>query len=494
MLEEDIKVHDKFQFEIKLDYKLNTTKEVTFYNIDSYIFLPNSLDINKDSYKKEDFYNDLKIYIRFKTPTVLLNDIIGDDNSPFVKLEKSVNNIVATHDPDTATNYEYHIKMFCSILKSSIRDHVEFIEQNKIDDCNEHLVTQYINNIKDIVEKYRNLLRVINVPNVDQKKVVIYLFGDEYISHLVETYTFHLINVLRQKEVKSLIKYEPELLKIIRTEFVYRKEKKYPSVPGSELDNEETLYRRSVFKKYMESILFLNTRTEREGAVVEQVIFSVAAGLSMMFATGIAFWSSTRFGNISTIVFVALVVSYMFKDRIKELLRSYFMGKVKRFLYDHKTSIYSDPTNKIGFCRESFDFVKEHKVPDVIMKIRDRDHITGIDNGWFGEKIILYRKQIEIFSENFKNLHHSYTIDGINDIMRFNVTRFLVKMDDPKKSLYVPDGDGYRENFGERVYHINMIIRYSTNQDAFCERYRIVLNRDGIKRIEQVVSHKDSIV
>jgi hypothetical protein len=36
------------------------------------------------------------------------------------------------------------------------------------------------------------------------------------------------------------------------------------------------------------------------------------------------------------------------------------------------------------------------------------------------------------------------------------------------------------------VHHLNVIVRYAVNNvDAF-QRYRIILNRDGIKRIEFV--------
>ncbi|MFA5858594.1 MAG: hypothetical protein WC955_05965 [Elusimicrobiota bacterium] len=494
MLEEMISVHDKNQFEIKLDYKLDTSKEKTVYNIETYIFLPTSLDIGKGNYKKEDFYSDLKSYIRFKTPTVLLKDIDTGADSPFGKLKNAITAMVKNKDKVTIEKYEYHIKMFSSILKSSLRDHVEYIKNTSDDDCCDHLIKQYLTCVKKLLVDYRELVHELSVPTVESKKFAVYLFGDEYISHLVENYSYWLMRIIKDKGGNKVSLYGKELLEFVNTEHKYRKEKRYPSVPGSSVENEETLYRRSVFKKYMESILFLDIRTEKEGKLVEQIIFGIAAGISMIFATGAAFWTQMQYGgNLSTTFFVVLVISYMFKDRIKELLRQYFMGKIEHFFYDHKTSIYSDPVNKIGVCRESFDFVNESKAPPAIMKLRNRDHITGIDNGWFGEQLIMYRKEITIYSEMFKNLHHSYNIEGINDIMRFNVWRFLFKMDNPEKSLYLPDEkELYKKVYGERVYHINMIIKYSSNDQTTYERYRIVLNRNGLKRIEEVVTDKET--
>jgi hypothetical protein len=49
----------------------------------------------------------------------------------------------------------------------------------------------------------------------------------------------------------------------------------------------------------------------------------------------------------------------------------------------------------------------------------------------------------------------------------------------------------YRKIYGERVYHMNMIIKYSMKNIALYKRFRIVLNQDGIKRIENVVSDEE---
>ena len=70
--------------------------------------------------------------------------------------------------------------------------------------------------------------------------------------------------------------------------------------------------------------------------------------------------------------------------------------------------------------------------------------------------------------------------------MRFNISRFLYKMDNPKKSLPVLDDKGYRKAFGERVYHLNMIAEYSMGAHTKYHRFRIVLNKGGLKRIETV--------
>jgi DNA-binding XRE family transcriptional regulator len=114
------------------------------------------------------------------------------------------------------------------------------------------------------------------------------------------------------------------------------------------------------------------------------------------------------------------------------------------------------------------------------------DHITEIENDSMGEKIILYHKQIMIFSKKLREVYQNFPIEGINDIVRLNVSRFLYRMDNPKTFLPILDGRGYRKTIGERVYHLTMILRYSVESENKYERYRIVLTRSGIKRIEMV--------
>ena len=67
-VQEKIEIHDRYQFEIKYTYPLNQELPETDYLVETFIFIPNNLGVNADSYTKHDFYSDLQKYIRFKTP------------------------------------------------------------------------------------------------------------------------------------------------------------------------------------------------------------------------------------------------------------------------------------------------------------------------------------------------------------------------------------------------------------------------------------------
>jgi hypothetical protein len=46
--------------------------------------------------------------------------------------------------------------------------------------------------------------------------------------------------------------------------------------------------------------------------------------------------------------------------------------------------------------------------------------------------------------------------------------------------------EGYRRIKGSRVYHLNLIIKLTDINNLSYTRYRIVLNRQGIKRIDKI--------
>lgn len=486
MIEETIQIHDKYQFEIKLGYQLGEQK-ITAYDIETYLFFPDSLGINRHTYSKDDFYNDMQAHIRLKTPTVLLRDMVMGARSPLEKLRASFERLILRVNKTTIAHYEYQIKMFCCIFKSAIRDHVSFTATKVHAGDIEDLLVKFLDNIQEITQEFRALRSIINVPIIDKRIFSIYEFGDEYLSLLIESYTYELLECINQMDFVEKDAHTTKLLALITHELEYRRKNQYPSIPDKHSDNEGFIFRASVLKKYMGNVLFLNTRLRQEGKFLEQLVFALAAGIAMIFATIAAFFAQSAYTNFSLPLFFVLVVSYMFKDRIKDLIRLYIGGKLQHVLFDHKMNIYFSPREKIGWCKESFTFPKGPKIPRQIMRLRSREHITEIENGWVGEKVILYRKRIKLFRRKLARIYQDYQVESINDIMRFNILRFLSKMDNPKKPIYVSDGHMYQRISGKRVYHMNMIIKYSMKNIALYKRFRIVLSRSGIKRIEEVV-------
>jgi hypothetical protein len=236
-----------------------------------------------------------------------------------------------------------------------------------------------------------------------------------------------------------------------------------------------------MLKKFIESNLFLNTDTRREAVLMEQMMFAIAAGVAMVFATGVAFLSQMIYGNLSLPFFIALVISYMFKDRIKELMRYYLDKKHKKFFADYRTSIFSPQKKKMGELKESFYFVKKKNLPKDIIEARRKIQKTDLGIELKTEKVMLFQNQIKLL----KNQGNTEGFEGITQILRYNIWDLTFKMDDPEKEVYYVKKSGLKQINVERVYHLNLVMRYSMDEESVIKAYRVVASKQGIKRIEK---------
>jgi len=122
MIKVDTKIHDKFSIEFKVSFLPQNKACSNNFKTNTWIFVPNSLDINPSTYGKDQFYRDVKSNIRLVTPQFLLNDIIGNGAVPFEKFKKSVEKYINKPTEENKIKYEYHTKMFAAICHSSIRN------------------------------------------------------------------------------------------------------------------------------------------------------------------------------------------------------------------------------------------------------------------------------------------------------------------------------------------------------------------------------------
>jgi len=487
MIDEVVKIHDKFSVEIKLGFIARRKQEISDFTINTWIFVPQSLDINPATYSKTDFYRDLKSNIRLITPVYLLRDITGGEKSPVRILEKSFQNLASNPTRTRIADYEYHIKMFLSILKSTLREEIKHFGNNVIQDDKSFLVEQYISSVSKIITEYRALRHVVNVPTVTREVLNYYFFGDEFMSNLIEQNTFKLLSLIKGSFAEKDQELIEKLLSLIQNEIAYKKEKGYPVVEKDCPDrNRRLLSRLGLLKKFAENELYLGADKRKDGVLIEQVYLSIAAGISMVFATAVAFSIQQKYGNFTMPFFVALVISYMLKDRIKELFRYYFAHKLGSRYFDQKTYI-SLKGYKIGSGREAVDHIAIDKVPDEVIKLRSRSSVFEDYARQHADSVMLYRKMISINRRNLDKVSN-YPTQGINEIIRMNVSNFLLKMANAEVPLFVTDENTvYAMVKGEKVYYLNLVMQLKNEKQMEYRHYRIVMNRKGILDIEKIV-------
>jgi len=159
----------------------------------------------------------------------------------------------------------------------------------------------------------------ITIPTIDENIFSIYVLIDKYLSLVTDDYSYRLLETLKKNELEYFDIHKKTILQLVTNEIGYRKSKDYLAGPKENDNNEELVYRIQSLRKYTESVLFLSTRAKPEGKLAQQMIFSAAAGLAMIWVTAIAIYAQYKFGIFTMAFFITPVMSYVFKDRIKEI-------------------------------------------------------------------------------------------------------------------------------------------------------------------------------
>ncbi len=473
------KIHDSNTLEFKVGF---VPQDGVIYNdfyMNTWIYIPEVLDVNRHTYSKDTFYRDTISHMRLITPRYLLSELIYKHSLPFQRMKQACEN-------PAEGEFETEVKMYCSIVKSSLRDAYAQMALHSNSDAQEHLACDIVDNVRTVLDMYRSLRDELFHSPGGTAMVVFYDFGDEFISNVAEQYMGRIVKLLHPHEHPGSSQLLPSITHLLENEHMYRQRKGFLSVkPGdSPGTNRKFVYRASQLKKYIESNLYLPTHKRSNTVFLEQVAFSVAAGISMVFATVVSFAFQQTYGNFTLPFFIALVISYMFKDRIKDLIRNYFAHGLGSRFYDYRITLRVN-NRVIGRVKEGFDFVSPQDVSRHVNEKRARRNPLVVNRG-VDEQVIQYRKRVHLKRKAVDQLS-AYPINGINNIVRFNLFGFMRKMDNPTMPLFVNDGEA-TEHFthGEKTYYLNFVVQCKYEGISEYKRYRVCLGRDGIKDIKTI--------
>lgn len=494
MIIPQVDIHDKFSLEFKIGFVPdNKTQDINEFKINMWLFVPNSLDINRNTYKKDEFYRNIRNDIRLITPIFTLSQILQEGRGPLPRLQKAIDELLKnTENFENTENYIHQIKMFSCIVKSALRTETNSISREGDNDQLILKIKRFVSNIELIASRYRNIYPILENSQISKKQLEYFHLGDEFLSNIIEQHVFKIMLAIKDRIIFDKVK--PILNLLLNNEVQYKKKMSFQiAVEGQEEHNKLVIIKRNLLKKFVESDLYLQTIKRKDGAFAQQLLYSIAAGVAMIFATIIAFAATKRYGNLTTDLFIILVISYMFKDRIKEMMRYYFTSRMSRKYFDNKRKL-SIHNLEIGWIKEAFDFISESKIPQDIMNMRNGTPLVDAENEVYAEKIILYRKLVHLSRKDIES-YKQYHLIGINDIMRFNLLRFIQKMDNPTIPLYLPDDEmGYRQITGHKEYAIYFILACESNKEIHYKKYRLLFNRNGISDVSELDSQVNESV
>ena len=506
ILDSRIKLHDRHRFEIKLDIDLDESAR-SAYEVETYFFVPRALNVGPHNYTKDNFYNSSQRYIRFSTPKISLGKLCdpGLQASPLNRVRQDLSKVLSGDKSPALTDAVCdELRLLGCIIRGEIRDYVKIFVEG-LDTYSDAApagqrqlfmgegLENFFADLGNLQTALCSLRGEIADPAVPLKIRETAAFFDEYVSLLLEEYLTLLLEALRSSPgARGRFEgVEKEAAQIVTAQNRYRQAMKYPSVlaPGS--TNEVLIYRRGVLKKFISGVLYLKAEFS-EWETLTQVVFGLSAGAAMLFAVLVTLFVQSRYAMNSMPFVGALVVSYIFKDRIKDWLKMLFSKNMTRWISDRKIDIMdTGHGGRIGLLKEAFTFISDKALPPDISRLRRIDNITSVDEEGKPERVFKYKKEIILYPERI--LKHHERRRGLNDIMRFNIREMTAQADDASVDYpYVDPGSGeIRTASCSRVYHLNLVIKYTycdrkAQPTVNYERIRIVLSKDGIVRLEEV--------
>ncbi len=492
LIDSKVEVHDRKQFELKLEYQPSGTDPESQYLVEMLLFAPKSLNIDTSTWSREHFYRDLHNYVRLKTPVLSFDELLGGQHSPLVQLEQRLP--LGLLGP--VGEVVYDAKMVACVLRGALRRYARGMKRL----CRRHsdtpatllaLSRKTLSGTQEVLRRFRTVTTLLQAKYaLGDKAGAALRLVDEYLSLLVEQY-FRRVVVHMEALPKDGVYAElrREVMEMVIADEQYRRTAGLPSVLEPSGDNEEYTYRAGFLKKFCMNILFLRVQRSAQERAWEEVLFALAAGGSMAFALGVGLFAQSRYPQASFNFFVLAVVGYMFKDRIKEALRRSFASVAGRYLYERKTRIVDPATqDEVGVCQEKIDYDSAVEVPDEIAKLRARDDLVTVVQGELSETVIRYRKKITLDSEMLPKLGNNL-VTGVTDIIRLNIGRLLHDMDDPEYALDYVDLDDFSVNKLSipKSYRVDVAFRFSVDDGTVrrttVQLKRLVLDRNGIKRM-----------
>jgi hypothetical protein len=488
-----LKQRDRNSVEVKSRYIVDRSSGArNSYHLRLYFFFPRPFAVTAESYEPEQFFQQLKPYLRFNTPTFTVRELLDETSefSPLTRLKGLVEELGT--DKFDESRFVHESKLLGAVYKSILRDFLlEARDELASGEAAGYLEKHLSRTVKDfhkVARRFHELLHEAARQPLPEALEQHARMMDEHLSLLLEKYLTSLLRHVDREEQEEGYK---RIVKSLLQEEEYREKRGYPSRPSrteTEQQLEEYVYREKMLKKYASEVLFFDVHRRNVAKRTEHLLYALAAGIAMVVATGIAFFGQTRFGSLTTSLFIVLVVGYMLKDRVKDFFRDVLKRKIGRHLSDRKTRIRDPKENKkIAWVEERASYVSESKLPERVRKLRNRGYFERTLYAFEEEQILLYSKESRIDAKRLSALHNR--IEGVADINMIDLSPFFRHLSS-QYGLIPTIRDKKRVDLRrvKRIYHLNMIIAYDSPKESVARRFRLVVDARGIKRVEPISS------
>ncbi|MFP4115258.1 MAG: hypothetical protein ACOCZB_00520 [Spirochaetota bacterium] len=479
-----IRRRDRYSLELKFRHILDPDREryprTRATRMRLVFFLPHSFNIRPETMDPEEFYDDVKLYVRFNTPTLHIDEMLEPDSpeSPLARICR----MLESPGEVAQKTLKYEAQLLGAVTKSALRDAVNA----RVRDCDrvgQEDVNSFCAMVQRLHEGFSRYRWALDRDDLPRDSLRHLLLVDEDLSLTIENYVVRMLT--NPKVERSGASLEP-LRQALLAQQRYREERGYASVVRSGSDitkREEYIYRYKILKHYVSSVLFFEIHRGNQARRVEHLLYAVAAGLAMAIATGISFIGQIRFGTLSTTLFLVLVGAYMIKDRIKDAFRAAFQRTLGKLFYDRRTAFNDQSTHKLmGIVKERCMFVRENRLGDELLRTRARDEFELAITKTNPETALEYTKLLHVKERRLHRTQRRITgLADINIIDLKNLLRYLVRQ---REQVPVVTGDSVELEPTRRIYHLNLLVSADTGHGDRRHKVRLVVDAGGIRRIE----------
>lgn len=487
-----VTTHGRHQIELNTIYPVDREKPHTQYQVDAFFFVPFQLGLAK--YRVGDVLRDLRSYVRFAPTPIALSRLVDPqcDLSPLTRIRQLLSRTTLAHDLDPE-RLLYEIRALVNIFHAQIRESRVTFRHLAEHPLSAAEVSAFITRFLDELREFLSQFRSLHTDFLDARILDLLRAGlnwaDESISLKAEKELYHIQTLFRSHpEVQA----ELSRLKIeCEREQQYRQRQKYLTVidPGNAVSGETFLYRESMLKKWAQSAMYIEAKPRQLGAQIGHIVAGIAAAAAMAFAVVSAFLAGKLFALYSLPWVILIVLSYIFKDRIKEILRALFMTVLPCLVADDM-HILLDPRDmrRAGAVKFRVRFCRPDSMPHLVTRLRNLEanpfrHLSPPED--------VLHLQVDMRLECHQLAQHM-RLEAISHILRLKLNSWLTNMDEPCSPIdYMQNGEPHQVQ-ACRVYHVHLIIRLRSGHGQDPGRYlhyRVILNRDGIVRIDGMASN-----
>ncbi len=476
-----VRKHGSHQIECKTYYPFTKDRKNT-YIVVLYYFFPQKLNINKRQYNIQHILQDLTTFTRFSSPSMRIEDMLNEEypTSPFVRIQGYLNEVIRGREivlPGLEHECKTLVNTFRTAMSRKNREIRKAIPSERIDLSREYetVLIQFFSSVHRLLSELSQLL---------PSAATIIQWTTEALSIVCIKYISILVQHKKLQDEQSTIR---DLFRsLLLEQQQYLQELGYIRLTseGFHVSN-NYVYRCGELKRWSQSALYLEIQRHLPSIGSVHVVAGLAAAIAMIFSVAAAAFAIQFFQSYSIPWILIIVISYIFKDRIKEILRNALLKFFPRVLTDRTVRLV-DPGvgKKVGNSQTTVEHLTIEELPKNIQAAWRVFH-HPLSDSERQENVLRIKKKVCIDSKKILKQHSR--VHGVSEITRMKTNEWRKEMDD-RTDIYLFSGEGFSQKILPKMYHIPFLLELKNSQGDFVnlQCFQILLNKDGIVNIQKV--------